>query len=61
MAGGKKLTVIFLIDGARPDIISEQLAAGNLPNIQQKVLHGGTFRTATSCLPTTTGPVSPSR
>jgi hypothetical protein len=56
MAGCEKLVVIFLIDGARPDIIREQLASGDLPNIEKEVLSGGTFRTATSCLPTTTGP-----
>lgn len=50
------LTLYLLADGARPDIFKWLLEAGALPNIQREILQNGTFRTATSCFPTTTGP-----
>ncbi|MCW5921397.1 MAG: alkaline phosphatase family protein [Saprospiraceae bacterium] len=52
----KPLAIIFLIDGARPDVMQELLESGDLPNIQKEILSRGTFRTATSCFPSTTGP-----
>ncbi len=51
-----KKTIFFLIDGARYDVMKELLDAGELPNIQRDILSQGTFRKATSCFPSTTGP-----
>ncbi len=51
-----KLVITYLIDGARHDVLRELLVAGELPNIQRHVLEPGTFRTATSVMPSTTGP-----
>ncbi len=50
------LTLYLLADGARPDIFKRLLEEGHLPNIQREIVKNGTFRTATSCFPTTTGP-----
>lgn len=52
----KKRTIFYLVDGARPDVMQELLEAGELPNIQNEILPQGTFRKATSCFPSTTGP-----
>lgn len=52
----KRLAIIYLVDGARPDVLNELLDAGELPNIQREIVANGTRRTATSCLPSTTGP-----
>jgi predicted AlkP superfamily phosphohydrolase/phosphomutase len=51
----KKRTVFYLIDGARPDVLSELIAAGTLPNLK-RIIDEGTFRKATTCFPSTTGP-----
>ncbi len=50
------LTIIYLVDGARPDVMQELLESGDLPNIQKEIVEHGTFRTASSCFPSTTGP-----
>ena len=50
------LTLYLLADGARPDIFKRLLDEGELPNIEREILKNGTFRTASSCFPTTTGP-----
>jgi predicted AlkP superfamily pyrophosphatase or phosphodiesterase len=52
----KPLVVIYLIDGARPDVLRELIEAGELPNIAREIAGPGTFTTATSCFPSTTGP-----
>lgn len=49
------LIVFILIDGARPDAIQKLLDTGDLPNIAG-IIAGGTFRTAVTCCPSTTGP-----
>ncbi|RYZ60269.1 MAG: hypothetical protein EOO14_07450 [Chitinophagaceae bacterium] len=51
----KKRVVFYLVDGARPDILQKLLDQKQLPNLAQ-IIAEGTFRTATSCLPSTTGP-----
>jgi hypothetical protein len=51
----KKRTVFYLLDGARPDVLSALLAEGKLPNLK-KLVDEGTFRIATTCFPSTTGP-----
>ncbi len=53
---GKSLAIILLVDGARPDVFKELLEEGRLPHIQKEILGQGTFRIATSCCPSTTGP-----
>jgi hypothetical protein len=55
-SAGRALAIILLIDGARPDIFRNLLDDGQLPNIQKEILSQGTFRVATSCCPSTTGP-----
>lgn len=52
----KKRTIFYLVDGARYDVMKSLLDAGELPNIQNEILSAGTFRKATSCFPSTTGP-----
>ncbi|MCC6723368.1 MAG: alkaline phosphatase family protein [Saprospiraceae bacterium] len=51
-----KLTLYLLADGARPDVFKRLLDEGQLPNIQREIIDRGTYRTATSVFPTTTGP-----
>ncbi|MDZ7292967.1 MAG: alkaline phosphatase family protein [candidate division KSB1 bacterium] len=50
------LVIIYLVDGARPDVMRELLENGDLPNIHREIVEPGTFRTASSCFPSTTGP-----
>ncbi len=50
------LVIIYLIDGARLDVMNELLESGELPNIRREILEGGTFRAAASSFPSTTGP-----
>ncbi len=50
------LAMIYLVDGARPDVMRELLDSGDLPNIKKEILGTGTFRLASSCFPSTTGP-----
>ena len=45
-----------MADGARPDVFKRLLDEGHLPNIKNEILSQGTYREATSCFPTTTGP-----
>jgi hypothetical protein len=51
-----KLTLFIMADGARPDVFKRLLDECQLPNIQNEILAKGTFRTATTCIPSTTGP-----
>ncbi len=51
----KKRVVFYLLDGARPDILQNLLQQNQLPYLTQ-IIDEGTFRTATTCLPSTTGP-----
>ncbi len=50
------LAIIYLVDGARPDVLQELLESGDLPHVRREVVEPGTFRTASSCFPSTTGP-----
>jgi hypothetical protein len=52
----RPLVLIYLVDGARPDVFRRLLEEGELPNIRREVLTDGAFRLASSCLPSTTGP-----
>lgn len=51
----KKRVLFYLLDGARPDILKELIDQGKLPHLKQLV-DEGTFRIATTCFPSTTGP-----
>jgi arylsulfatase A-like enzyme len=52
----KPLVLFILIDGARPDVMRGLMESGDLPNIAGMVSSEGTFRTAITCCPSTTGP-----
>ena len=49
-----ELFTFVLVDGARPDVIDQLLASGQLPNIKRYLTHGGSSLTAVTCLPSTT-------
>ena len=51
----KKRVLFYLLDGARPDILSKLITEGKLPHLKQ-LTEEGTYRTATTCFPSTTGP-----
>ena len=47
--------VFVLIDGARPDVLRELLARGELPNLARFVIEPGGWRVGTTVFPSTTG------
>ncbi|MFH0799894.1 MAG: alkaline phosphatase family protein [Pseudomonadota bacterium] len=51
-----KRAIIILADGARADVMSEELEAGRLPNIARHLLQGGSSLSAVTSFPSTTGP-----
>ncbi|TWR24582.1 alkaline phosphatase family protein [Mucilaginibacter achroorhodeus] len=51
----KKRVLFYLVDGAHAEVLPELLEQGHLPNIQ-RVINEGTYRKATTCFPSTTGP-----
>ena len=55
MINTKKRVLFYLLDGARPDVLSKLIAEGKLPHLKQ-LAEEGTYRTATTCFPSTTGP-----
>ncbi len=48
--------IVILADGARPDVLAEHCARGDLPHLARHVVEGGSARTATTVFPSTTGP-----
>ncbi|MCJ7577834.1 MAG: alkaline phosphatase family protein [candidate division Zixibacteria bacterium] len=48
--------IIFLIDGARPDVMEKMMKRGDLPNIQRYLLEPGSYTKAVTAFPSTTGP-----
>jgi len=52
----KSIAIVMLADGARSDVISEELAAGRLPNIARHLVEPGTSLPAVTSFPSTTGP-----
>ena len=48
--------MVLLFDGARYDVFRDLLNAGRLPNIEERVVSGGSFLKGYSSLSTTTGP-----
>lgn len=51
-----KRTIIILADGARPDVLEELKAKGELPNINKFIIEPGTYMRAVTAFPSTTGP-----
>jgi hypothetical protein len=51
----KKRVIYYLVDGAHIDVITELINKGELPNFK-RIIDEGTFRKATTCFPSTTGP-----
>jgi len=51
----KKRTLFYLVDGAHAEIMPELIQQGLLPNIK-RIIDEGTYRKATTCFPSTTGP-----
>ena len=47
---------MILADGARPDVLNEELCAGNLPNLARHFAESGTNKSMTTVFPSTTGP-----
>lgn len=50
-----KRAIVILADGARPDVLNEEMARGNLVHLQE-LCAGGTNQTILTCFPSTTGP-----
>ncbi len=44
-----------MVDGARVDVLTDLISKGELPNMK-RIMDEGTFRKATTCFPSTTGP-----
>lgn len=51
----KRRVIYYLVDGAHIDVIGELIEKGELPNFK-RIIDEGTFRKATTCFPSTTGP-----
>lgn len=51
-----KRVIMILADGARPDVLNEELRAGNLPNLARHFAESGTNKTMLTVFPSTTGP-----
>ncbi|PAW95202.1 hypothetical protein CKK33_17520 [Mucilaginibacter sp. MD40] len=51
----KKRVLFYLVDGAHAEVLPELLEQGHLPNIQ-RIINEGSYRKATTCFPSTTGP-----
>lgn len=50
-----KRAIIILADGARPDVLKEEMDKGNLPHLS-RLSEAGTFQPMLTCFPSTTGP-----
>ena len=48
--------IVILADGARADVMEEELAAGRLPNITRYLVQPGSGQGAVTAFPSTTGP-----
>lgn len=51
-----KHCIIFLVDGARPDVMEKMMKRGDLPNIQKYLQEAGSYTKAVTAFPSTTGP-----
>jgi hypothetical protein len=52
----RKRVITILADGMRDDLLSEELAKGNLPDISRYFVESGTKLSAVTSFPSTTGP-----
>lgn len=50
-----KRVIMILADGARPDVLQEEMQKGKLPHLA-KIAQNGTQQTMLTCFPSTTGP-----
>jgi predicted AlkP superfamily phosphohydrolase/phosphomutase len=48
--------IVFLVDGARPDVMEKMMKRGDLPNIQRYLVEPGSYTEAVTVFPSTTGP-----
>ncbi|MBX7149677.1 alkaline phosphatase family protein [bacterium] len=51
-----KRCIFILADGARPDVLREELKLGNLPHISRYLIENGSFEEMLTVFPSTTGP-----
>lgn len=51
-----KKCILILADGARPDVLNEELHRGNLPHIAKEFATSNTHKTMITSFPSTTGP-----
>lgn len=51
-----KRCIMFLVDGARADVLEDELSQGRLPNLQRYFVGAGSFKTILTAFPSTTGP-----
>ena len=49
-----ELCIFVLVDGARPDVMTQLIASGHLPNMGRYLAAEGSSSTAVTCLPSTT-------
>ncbi|MBC8235571.1 alkaline phosphatase family protein [bacterium] len=47
--------IFIMADGAKPDVLSDLLQKGDLPNIERYLMEPGSYRTMVSVIPATTG------
>ena len=52
----KKKVIFYLIDGARPDVLSKLANNDQLPNIKNHLIDNGSYTKGSTCFPSTTGP-----
>lgn len=55
MTAQYKHAILLLLDGARPDVLQDEMQKGHLPNLQ-KLTQNGTNQAMLTCFPSTTGP-----
>jgi arylsulfatase A-like enzyme len=51
----RKRVLFYLVDGAHVEVLPELIKRGDLPHIK-RIIDEGTYRKATTCFPSTTGP-----
>lgn len=51
-----KRVIMILADGARPDVLAEEMQKGNLPHLSRRFAEEGTNATMITSFPSTTGP-----
>jgi hypothetical protein len=56
VTGSGRRSILLLADGARPDVLAELAASGDLPHLARHLLEPGTAREAVTVFPSTTGP-----